>query len=74
MVITFPPELEETLKRFAAESGRPADQVVVDMVTTQLNYEAWFRQEVRRGLASLDRGRSLGHDEVRLRMQQILTS
>ncbi len=74
MEITFPPELEAALRRISTESGRPADQVVVDLVSLQLDHDALFRQEVRRGIASLDRGESLSHKEVGQRMQQILQS
>jgi predicted transcriptional regulator len=66
--------LEAELQRIAAETGRPADEVVVDMVATQLDHDAWFRGEVRKGIASLDRGESLSHDEVVLRIEKLIRS
>jgi predicted transcriptional regulator len=74
MEVTFHLELEATLKRIAAETGRDTDQVVVDLVTNQLEHDAWFRQEVRTGIASLDRGEFISHEEVDRRIQQMLRS
>ncbi len=72
MEVSFNPEVEATLKRIAQETGRGAEQVVVDLVSTQLDYDAWFRQEVQKGIDSLDRGEFRTHEEVGERMQRIL--
>lgn len=36
----------------------------MDFVRTQLGHDLWLRQEIRKGMASLDRGESLSHEEV----------
>jgi predicted transcriptional regulator len=72
MEVTFRPDLEAALKRIAAETGRGTDQVVVDLVTTQLEHDAWFRQEVRKGIASLDRGEFVSHQGVGQRIRRML--
>lgn len=48
--------------------------MVVELVATQLDYDIWFRQEVRRGLASLDRGESIDDEEIDARLDQILNA
>jgi predicted transcriptional regulator len=72
MEISFSPELEEKLTMVASQSGKGADQVVRDLVANYLDYDEWFRGEVGKGLTSLDEGKSLSHESVRLRMEQSL--
>ena len=38
------------------------------------DYEEWFRQEVQKGLAQLDRSEFVSHEEVVDRIQRILDS
>jgi len=72
MEISFKPEVEATLKRIAKEAGRGPEQVVVDLIGTQLDYDEWFRYGVQKGIDSLDRGEFLTHEEVGERMRRIL--
>jgi predicted transcriptional regulator len=74
MEIPFAPELEAKLNRVAAQAGKGAGQVVQELVASYLDYDEWFRQEVGKGLASLDRGKSISHEEVRRRMERTLGS
>lgn len=74
MEIFLTPEHEAELNRVASQQGRPAQQVVQELVATYLDHEEWFRQEVGKGLASLDRGESVSHKEVGKRMERALRS
>lgn len=74
MEISFAPELEAKLNRIASETGKGAGQVVQELVSNYLEHDQWFRQEVEKGLASLDNGKSVSHVEVRRRMERILGS
>jgi predicted transcriptional regulator len=74
MEISFAPELEAKLSRIAAQTGKGVDQVVKELVASYLDHDEWFRQEVEQGLASLDRGKSVSHEEVRRQMERILGS
>jgi predicted transcriptional regulator len=65
------PELEAKLNRIASEAGKGATQVVQELVINYLDHDEWFRQEVEKGLASVDRGESVSHEEVRCRMERI---
>jgi predicted transcriptional regulator len=69
MEIPFGPDLEAKLSRIAAQNGKRADQIVQELIANYLDYDEWFRQEVGKGLASLDRGTSVSHEEVGRRLQ-----
>lgn len=72
MEISFDPDLEAKLNRIALETGRQPHQVVHELVASHLDHDEWFRREVARGIASLDSGRSVSHEEVRRQMERIL--
>ncbi|HEY6253973.1 MAG TPA: hypothetical protein VI685_28795 [Candidatus Angelobacter sp.] len=74
MEIHFKPELEHKLKQIASQSGRQAGQIVEELVETYFEHDQWFRQEVGKGLAQLDRGEFLEHDEVMARIDQMFRS
>ena len=70
MEISFTPELEAKLNRIASQAGKGADQVVRELVVNYVDHDEWFRQEVGKGLASLDQGKSVSHEEVRRQMER----
>ena len=74
MEISFAPELQARLNRIASETGKGPDEVVRELVANYLDHDEWFRQEVAKGLASLDRGKFVSHDDVRRQMERILGS
>ena len=74
MEISFDPELETKLNSMASQQGKGPEQIVQELVANHLDHDEWFRQEVAKGLASLDRGKSISHEEVRRQMQRILGS
>jgi predicted transcriptional regulator len=70
MNLQVPPELEAKLTRLAAETGRTADQVAIDLLASSVDHDEWFRGEVEKGRASAREGRLLGHDDLVARMDQ----
>lgn len=72
--MSFAPELEAKLNRIASQTGKGVDQVVKELVASYLDHDQWFREEVEEGLASLDRGKSVSHEELRHQMERILGS
>jgi predicted transcriptional regulator len=74
MEISIAPELVAKLDRIAAETGKVASQVVEELVASYLDHDEWFKQEVEKGLASLDSGKFISHEEVRRQMERILSS
>lgn len=70
MDLHVPPELEARLSRLAAESGRNLDQVALDLLTSSIDHDEWFRREVEQGRACAREGRLLDHDAVASRINQ----
>jgi predicted transcriptional regulator len=70
MNLQVPPELEAKLTRLAAETGRTADQVAIDLLASSVDHDEWFRGEIEKGRASAREGRLLEHDDVVARMDQ----
>ena len=70
MDLHLPPELEAKLSRLAAESGRNVDQVALELLTSSVDHDEWFRREVEQGRASARAGRLLDHDAVASRINQ----
>ena len=74
MEIHFKPELEDKLNRIASQSGRQAGQIVEELVETYVEHDQWFRREVDKGLAQLDRGEFVEHDEVMAQIDRMFRS
>ena len=70
MNLQVPPELEAKLTRLAAETGRTADQVALDLLARSVDHDEWFRAEVERGRTAASEGRLIEHDEVAARMDR----
>ena len=64
MEVHFSPDLQTKLNRVAAENGSDTDGYVQQLVEHYLDHDAWFRQNVMKGLERLDRGEYLTHEEV----------
>lgn len=65
MEVRLKPDLEEKLSRLASEKGRDRESLVVEAVERMVDYDAWFVQEVEKGLASAERGEFIEHEEIR---------
>jgi len=74
MEVSLAPDVEAKLNRIASQAGKGPDQIVRELVVNYLDHDEWFRQEVGKGLASLDQGKSVSHEEVRRQMERILRS
>lgn len=70
MNLQVPPELEAKLTRLAAETGRTADQVALDLLAASIDHDEWFRNEVEKGRSSAREGRLIEHDDVAARMDR----
>ena len=52
------------IARIAARAKRPQQLVLEDALRAGLEYEEWFQTAVTRGLADLDAGRTVSHQQV----------
>ena len=74
MEVHFSPDLETKLNRVAAENSSDTDGYVQQLVEHYLDHDAWFRQNVKKGLEQLDRGEYLTHEAVGERIERIFHS
>jgi len=74
MEVHLTPELEAKVQRIAAENRCGAEDYVQELVEHYVDHDAWFRQEVKKGLDQLDRGESVPHEEVVARIERLLDS
>lgn len=70
MEVHLNPDLQAKLSRLAAEQGRNAETLVQEAIARLVDYDEWFLQEVRKGLASADRGHLFSHEEVGRRLEK----
>lgn len=73
MNLQVPAELEAKLTRLAAETGRTVDQVALDLLSSSVDHDEWFRQEVEKGRVAAREGRLIDHDEVASRIKAALS-
>jgi predicted transcriptional regulator len=65
------PELQAKLALIAGDNNRGVEEYVQQLVEHYLDHDAWFRQEVKKGLDQLDRGEFVSHEEVGTRLKQM---
>jgi predicted transcriptional regulator len=73
MKVTLSPEQRAKLARLAQERGTDAEALVREAIERLLNYDDWFVREVEKGLAQIDSGQTLTHDEIGARLSRHLT-
>jgi predicted transcriptional regulator len=72
MEVKLLPELQAKLDSMAAEQGRDSASLVHEAVERLVGYDEWFIRQVEEGLAQIDRGEVLGHDEVAARIEKLI--
>jgi predicted transcriptional regulator len=73
MEINLSPELQAKLDRLASQQGRDSASLVHEAVERLVGYDEWFIRRVEKGLAQIDRGEVLEHEEVAARMERLIT-
>lgn len=73
MEVKLTRELQAKLEEAAAQQGRDAESLVQEAVQRLVDYDAWFVREVEKGLAEIERGEVLEHDEVGARLEQLIS-
>ena len=72
MQVHLTPEQQARLVELAARDGRSPEQLVREALDRFLDADADFVEAVMKGLASLDRGEGLTHEEVGKRIDRLL--
>jgi len=70
MDVHLSPELQAKLERLAAHQGRDAESLVQETLERLVEYDEWFIREVEKGLAQVERGEVLEHEEVGARIEK----
>ena len=73
MEVTLSPDLQAKLSRVARDRGTNAQALAREAIERLVDYDDWFLREVEKGLAQIDRGETLGHEEVGTRLERRLT-
>jgi len=73
MEVNLTPELQAKLDEVAAQQGRDAQSLVQEAVQRLVDYDQWFVREVEKGLAQIERGEVLEHEEVGARLERLLS-
>jgi predicted transcriptional regulator len=72
MEVNLTPELRAKLDEVAAQQGRDAQSLVQEAVQRLVDYDQWFVREVEKGLAQIERGEVLEHEEVGARLEKLV--
>lgn len=73
MEVKISSELQDKLDRIAAQQGRERDSLVQEALERLVDYDEWFVREVEKGLAQVQSGEVMEHDEVAGRMENLIT-
>jgi len=73
MELNVPPDLETKLARLADSRGMTPEVLVLEAILRAVDYDDWFLREVEKGLAQVERGEVLTHEEVGARLEGRLT-
>jgi predicted transcriptional regulator len=64
------PSQQAKLGELAGRTGRTSTELVSDAIDRLLDHEAWFLQQVERGVQQMERGELLASDEVLARLER----
>lgn len=64
MEVILSADVQAKLARLAHDRGTKPEALAQEAIERLVNYDDWFLSEVEKGLAQIDRGETLSHDEV----------
>ncbi len=74
MEVRLTPEEQAQLGQIAERTGRNAEEVVREAIDSFLQHDIAFVEAVEKGLASLDRGEHITHEEMGERVERLFQS
>jgi predicted transcriptional regulator len=72
MEVDLNPDLQAKLARIASAQGRDANALVREAIERLVDHDEWSVSEVEKGLAQIERGEVLTHEEVGSRLEERL--
>ena len=70
MEVHLTPEKQALLQQLATRTGKNTVDLVQEPVDRLLDYDAWFVQEVEKGLAQAARGELIDHEDLVARIEK----
>jgi predicted transcriptional regulator len=64
------PSLNRKLDGYAKMTGNTKSRAIERLLQQHIDYETWFIKEVRKGIASADRGELVPHEEAMRRIKE----
>lgn len=72
MDLNVPPDLQTRLALAADRRGMTPEVLVLEAIERAVEYDDWFLREVEKGLAQVERGDVLSHEDVGARLERRL--
>lgn len=72
MALQVPPELEQRVTALANATQREPQAVLAELLAAALEDDEALRLQIHDGLAALDRGEGIPHDEAMLRLRDTI--
>jgi predicted transcriptional regulator len=72
MEVHLNPDIQAKLSRIATARGSDAELLAREAIEHFVDYDDWFIREVETGLAQIESGAVLSHQEVGTRMERLL--
>jgi predicted transcriptional regulator len=73
MEVNLNPDLQARLTHLAAQQGRDAEALARQAIDRLVDYDEWFIREVDKGLAQIEQGKVLTHEQVGARVERLLS-
>ena len=73
MEVILSADVQAKLARIAHERGTEPQALAQEAIERLVNYDDWFLSEVEKGLAQVERGETVSHEEIGRRVEQRLT-
>ena len=72
MEVNLNPDLQARLAQLAAQQGRDTEALAREAIERLVDYDEWFIREVDKGLAQIEQGKVLTHEQVGERIETLL--
>jgi predicted transcriptional regulator len=67
--VRFDQETRAQLDKMAEQMDRPRAWIIKEAVAQYLEREAWYRDEVQKGIDDVEAGRVISHEEMAARLK-----
>lgn len=72
MEVNLNPDLQARLTHLATQQGRDTEALAREAIERLVNYDEWYLSQVEKGLAQIEQGDVLTHEEVGARIEKLL--